>query len=202
MSANAAWQVGNILSGLAPPPGAPTGALAYKTGTSYGHRDAWAIGYDGRHVIGVWMGRADGTPVPGAFGGELAAPVLFEAFGRLKPAFDPLPPPPPSALIVSTAELPMPLRRFRPRSAVFAPAANGPDLVFPPDGAQISLAGAPLTLKLRGGQIPFAILANGQPLATGVRLREIDVPSPGPGFSTLVIVDGSGQSDSVTIKVD
>lgn len=61
----AAWQVGDILAGLAPPPGAPANRLAYKTGTSYGHRDAWAIGFDGKHVIGVWMGRADGTPVPG-----------------------------------------------------------------------------------------------------------------------------------------
>ena len=40
-----------------PPPGAPENRLAYKTGTSYGHRDAWAIGFDGRHVVGVWMGR-------------------------------------------------------------------------------------------------------------------------------------------------
>ena len=59
-----AWEVGDILAGLAPPPGAPSNRLAYKTGTSYGHRDAWAIGFDGRHVVGVWMGRADNTPVP------------------------------------------------------------------------------------------------------------------------------------------
>ncbi|MGL5010424.1 MAG: penicillin-binding protein 1C, partial [Paracoccaceae bacterium] len=52
LSPVAAWQVGDILAGLAPPPGAPANRLAYKTGTSYGHRDAWAIGYDGAHVIG------------------------------------------------------------------------------------------------------------------------------------------------------
>ena len=80
----AAWQVADILSGMPPPAGAPASRLAYKTGTSYGHRDAWAIGFDGAHVIGVWMGRADGTPVPGAFGGDLAAPVLFQAFARVK----------------------------------------------------------------------------------------------------------------------
>ena len=44
------------------PPGAPENRLAYKTGTSYGHRDAWAIGFDGAHVVGVWMGRPDGSP--------------------------------------------------------------------------------------------------------------------------------------------
>ena len=91
LSAASAWQVGDILAGLAPPPGAPENRLAYKTGTSYGHRDAWAIGFDGRHVIGVWMGRPDGTPVPGAFGADLAAPVLFQAFARLKRNLDPQP---------------------------------------------------------------------------------------------------------------
>ncbi len=54
----AAWEVGDILAGLAPPPGAPENRLAYKTGTSYGHRDAWAIGFDGAHVVGVLDGPA------------------------------------------------------------------------------------------------------------------------------------------------
>ncbi|STL86028.1 penicillin-binding protein 1C [Escherichia coli] len=37
--------------------------LAWKTGTSYGYRDAWAIGVNARYVIGIWTGRPDGTPV-------------------------------------------------------------------------------------------------------------------------------------------
>jgi penicillin-binding protein 1C len=202
MSDVSAWQVGNILTGLTPPPGAPNGVLAYKTGTSYGHRDAWAIGFDGRHVIGVWMGRADGTPVPGAFGGGLAAPVLFEAFGRLKPDFEPLPPPPPATLILSAAELPLPLRRFRPRDAVFSRPKNAPRLIFPPSGAQLLLSGGEVTLKLHGGEAPFTVLANGLPVASGQRLREFEIPYPGKGFSTLVVVDGAGLSDRVTIRVD
>ena len=40
------------------------------------------MGFDARHVVTIWMGRPDGTPVPGAFGADLAAPVLFEAFTR------------------------------------------------------------------------------------------------------------------------
>ena len=202
MSDVAAWQVANILSGLAPPPGARSGVLAYKTGTSYGHRDAWAIGFDGRHVVGVWMGRADGTPVPGAFGGELAAPVLFEAFGRLKPDFEPLPAPPPATLIVSSAELPLPLQRFRPRNASFEVSPDAPELVFPPDGAHLAAADTSLTLKLRGGSAPFLVLADGRPVLTGVRQREIELPSPGLGYSTLVVVDRDGKSDRVTISID
>lgn len=201
MSEVAAWQVGDILSGLAPPPGAVAGMLAYKTGTSYGHRDAWAIGYDGQHVIGVWMGRADGTPVPGAFGGDLAAPVLFQAFGRLKPQFAALPPPPPGTLIAATAELPPPLRRFRPRGVPAMTDALAPQLLFPPDGAVLDLAGGPVTIKLRGGAAPFLVLANGQPVATGLRRPEFDIPSPGRGFSTLVVIDGEGRSDRATVRL-
>ncbi|GHF41675.1 penicillin-binding protein 1C [Seohaeicola zhoushanensis] len=202
ISPEAAWQVGHILAGLTPPPGAPSGVVAYKTGTSYGHRDAWAIGYDGRHVIGVWMGRPDGTPVPGAFGGDLAAPVLFDAFGRLKQGFERLPPPPPATLIVTAAELPLPLQRFRPRDAAFEAAAGGVELTFPPDGARLALGGGPVTLKLRGGAAPFSVLANGRPVATGAQGREIEIAAPGRGFSTLVVIDRAGSSSRVTVQLD
>jgi len=176
--------------------------LAYKTGTSYGHRDAWAVGFDGAHVIGVWLGRADGTPVPGAFGGDLAAPVLFEAFGRLKPAFDPLPPPPPDTLILPTAELPLPLQRYRPRGAVFEVEPDAPQLLFPPDGAVLTTDGGPVTVKLRGGQAPFTLLANGRPLATGIFVREFDVPSPGSGFATLIVLDARGRASRAELRLE
>ncbi len=202
LSQVAAWQLGDILRGVVPPPGARAGTLAYKTGTSYGHRDAWAIGWDGQHVIGVWMGRADGTPVPGAFGGDLAAPVLFEAFGRLKPEIATFPPPPPATLIVSAAELPLPLRRFRPRDAVFSDAALAPQLLFPPDGAGLALRGEPLVVKLRGGTAPFALLADGRVLSKGQRQREFEVPYPGRGYAHLVVVDGAGQSAAVSVQID
>ncbi|MFC3612680.1 penicillin-binding protein 1C [Lutimaribacter marinistellae] len=201
ISRSAAWHVADILRGVPPPAGAPRG-LAYKTGTSYGHRDAWAFGFDGRHVIGVWLGRADGTPVPGAFGGALAAPVLFEAFGRLKPAFEPLPPPPPETLIVGAAELPAPLRRFRPREAVFEGGVDAFRLLFPPDGARIASGGGPITVKIGGGQAPFSLLANGDPLVTGVHMREVELPYPGAGFTRLVVLDAAGRGVRAEIRVD
>ncbi|MEO3413411.1 penicillin-binding protein 1C [Roseovarius sp. CAU 1744] len=197
----AAWQVTDILAGLPPPPGAPKGRLAYKTGTSYGHRDAWAVGYDGAHVIGVWIGRPDGTPVPGAFGGDLAAPVLFEAFQRIRTAPVPLPPPPPETLIVSTAQLPQPLRRFTGREAVFQAAPDAPKLVFPPDGARL-LAQDGIPAKVRDGQPPFTWLANGAPLLTGARSREVFLPGMLAGFSNLTVIDAAGRSARVTIRID
>ena len=200
VSAIAAWEVSDILSGLAPPPGAPANRLAYKTGTSYGHRDAWAIGFDGRHVIGVWMGRADGTPVPGAFGGELAAPVLFQAFNRLKPALDALPPPPPSTLLVSNAQLPQPLQRFRTRSAAFQ-TADTPVVAFPPDGAEVELVGSALLVRVAGGRAPFTWLADGVPVALAQRDRETLLGLPGAGFVTLSVIDAQGQSARVAVRV-
>jgi penicillin-binding protein 1C len=200
VSETAAWQVADILSGLPPPPGAPENRLAYKTGTSYGHRDAWAIGFDGRHVIGVWMGRADGTPVPGAFGGQLAAPVLFQAFNRLKPQLDPLPPPPPATLLVSNAQLPAPLQRFRPRTAAFL-AADAPSVTFPPDGAQVELVDGALLVRVGGGVAPFTWLADGLPVAVSTRSRDTVLDLPGAGFVTLSVIDATGQSARTQVRV-
>ena len=53
-------------------------AVAWKTGTSYGYRDAWAIGVTDRYTIGVWIGRPDGTPSPGQYGAVTALPLLFQ----------------------------------------------------------------------------------------------------------------------------
>jgi len=60
-------------------------AVAWKTGTSYGHRDAWAVGYSAGRVIGVWVGNMDGTPVSGISGAVYAGPILFELFRALEP---------------------------------------------------------------------------------------------------------------------
>ncbi|MBZ4023671.1 penicillin-binding protein 1C [Rhodobacter sp. TJ_12] len=191
----AAWQVGEILSRLAPPPGGTPNRIAYKTGTSYGHRDALAVGFDGHHVAGVWMGRADGTPVPGAFGGDLAAPVLFELFDRLGPERAQLPPPPPATLLLPNARLPQPLQRFRPRDAAFAETVMGaPEVTFPPDGAEVETAGQGLVVKLRGGEPPFTWLANGAPLLVGTRARETVLNLSGPGYVSLTVLDAQGRA--------
>ncbi|MWD27936.1 penicillin-binding protein 1C [Aquicoccus sp. SCR17] len=201
LSAEAAWQVGHVLAQLVPPPGAPQGPVAWKTGTSFGHRDAWAMGYDGRHVVGVWIGRPDGTPVPGAFGGDLAAPVMFRAFQRLGTPPAPLPPPPPGALIVPTAELPAPLQRFRGREALFAPAPDAPRLAFPPEGAVLDLAGGDLVVKLRDGVPPFTLMADGRVIETGLRRRETAFRPGGPGFSSVAVVDARGRAARVEVEI-
>ena len=201
MTPVSAWEVGDILAGLAPPLGAPSNRLAYKTGTSYGHRDAWAIGFDGRNVIGVWMGRADGTPVPGAFGADLAAPVLFQAFARLKPALDPQPGPPPDALMLSNAQLPQPLRHFRSREAAFAPDATTPEVTFPPDGSEVELLPEGLMVRVTGGTAPFTWLANGVPVASGDEDASILLSALGRGFVTLSVIDAEGRSARTHVRL-
>uniref|UniRef100_UPI002624BCC9 penicillin-binding protein 1C n=1 Tax=uncultured Azohydromonas sp. TaxID=487342 RepID=UPI002624BCC9 len=86
MSAGAAFIVRDILEGGGHPerPFAEgTRRLAWKTGTSFGFRDAWAVGVTGQHTVGVWVGRPDGTPNPGFFGANAAAPLLHELLALL-----------------------------------------------------------------------------------------------------------------------
>lgn len=68
---------------------APT--VAWKTGTSYGHRDAWAVGFSRRFAVGVWVGNLDGSPRPGISGARHAAPLLFDLFRAVEPGGGDLP---------------------------------------------------------------------------------------------------------------
>lgn len=201
LSSTAAWYLSDILSGVVPPPNAPRNGLAYKTGTSYGHRDAWAFGFDGRHVVGVWLGRADGASVPGAFGADLAAPLLFEAFARLGPDLAPLAAPPLGALTVPHMQLPPPLRRFQPETAG-ARDAEAPVIVFPPDGAILAATpDLPLLARVDRGRPPFTWLWNGRPVATGVFDRQVDLGMAAPGFAELTVIDATGRAQRGFIEI-
>lgn len=61
----------------------PNGKVAWKTGTSFGHRDAWAVGCTPKYVVAVWAGNADGQGRPGLTGTSVAAPILFEIFDAI-----------------------------------------------------------------------------------------------------------------------
>ncbi len=205
---DAAWHVTDILSGTPPPVGTRATGIAYKTGTSYGYRDAWSFGYDGRHVIGVWVGRADNGPVPGLTGRTAAAPILFEAFARTDLKRTPFASPPPGALRTAHDELPITLQRFRPGSVAF----NGirlpepaPQIIYPPQGARVILGttatgeALPLVMKLQDGRPPFRWLANGKPFAPGSRKRITTWTPDGSGFSTLTVIDAGGRAASVSV---
>jgi penicillin-binding protein 1C len=205
----ASWQVADILSGLAPPQGARQAGIAYKTGTSYGHRDAWSLGFDGRHVLGVWVGRADGGPVPGISGFHTAAPILFEGFAKSGVGITPFPPAPAGAGRLEAAELPVSLRRFSAPGDLVAVTASepAPQIVYPPDGAHLDLGtiageAMPVVLKLNGGRAPFRWLANGKALPRAERRRTSTWLPDGSGYSTLTVVDAAGRAASVTVFVE
>ncbi len=200
----AAWYVGNILIGAPPPDNASPGRIAFKTGTSYGYRDAWSVGFDGRMTIGVWVGRPDGAPVPGLVGRAAAAPILFDAFARSGNAPAPLMHAPKGAVFAVTSKLPPPLQRFIPDGGMSA-AAEPPRIMFPPDGARIELAkggtGEPVALKIAGGAVPLTVMVNGVPLAPLGGRRTVFFAPDGPGFVRLTVMDARGASDSVSVRL-
>ncbi|WP_134016708.1 penicillin-binding protein 1C [Litoreibacter halocynthiae] len=199
LSKRASWYIGDILKGVPRPAMAGRKDVAFKTGTSYGHRDAWAIGYNGRHVIGVWMGRVDGTPVPGAFGRELAAPLMFQAFDKVKPQSDPLPAPPRDALLLGNAELPRPLQRFTSRSEQKGVAQDHPKVAFPPDGARVARRDGAVTVQIRDGVAPFTWLQNGAPVLTNSWERQAQLVPSGRGYLQVRVIDARGRAAGTTI---
>jgi penicillin-binding protein 1C len=204
----AAWQVGNVLIGTPPPENAPHNRIAFKTGTSYGYRDAWSVGFDGRVTIGVWVGRPDGAPVPGLVGRTAAAPILCDAFARTGKLPAPLPKAPKGTLVASNAKLPLPLRRFRPvGELVRTGGEQALRIQFPLNGSRIDAAStgearfSALPVKVAGGVLPMTMLVNGLAVGEidGRRQRLID--PPGAGFVRLTVQDATGAADTVVVRI-
>ncbi|MEO0810026.1 MAG: penicillin-binding transpeptidase domain-containing protein, partial [Pseudomonadota bacterium] len=205
LSKAATFYITAILKDAPPPDNARRGQIAYKTGTSYGYRDAWAAGYDGRHTIVVWIGRPDAAATPGLTGRTAAAPILFDAFQRISPRRAQFAEPPQDALLVSGADLPEPLKRFeRDRST------NGSGIymrrpvriAFPPDRSEVELGGidALVVLKADGGTPPFLWYANDHPIPGDSRQQQLIWQQAKAGFIKFSIVDRHGETDRVTVR--
>ena len=204
----AAWQVGNVLMGTPPPENAPQHRIAFKTGTSYGYRDAWSVGFDGRMTIGVWVGRPDGAPVPGLVGRTAAAPILFDAFARTGKLPAPLPRAPKGVLISSNAKLPLPLRRFRPFGELVRTGnEQAPHIQFPLNGSRIDASGSggaqfmAMPVKVAGGVLPMTMMVNGVASGEIDSRRQRLIDPPGPGFVRLTVIDATGAADTVVVRI-
>ena len=199
LTPQAAWHVADVLADAPRDPSLPGRPLAVKTGTSSGHRDAWALGFDGAHVAGVWVGRADGTPVPGMVGASAATPLLFDVFARLGGRPEPLPPAPPGTRIVASGgDLPAPLQRFGARALQ---PDDAPQVAFPPDGAALAPMTGGLLARVERGSAPFTWLADGAPVEVASYEREARLDVGGPGFVTLAVVDAEGRAARVRVEV-
>ena len=203
----AAWYVNDILAAAPPPAGVLPAEirrgrrLAFKTGTSYGYRDFWAIGYDTEVTIGVWAGRPDGTPMPGHSGRLTAAPILFKIADLLGPSRSREASPPPSgALLVGRNDLPPRLRQLEPR-ALATSQPGGPKIVYPPDGALIEWRGEEVPLEAMGGKQPLRWLVDGRPLAPGTPRRGIYWQPEGIGFVQFSVIDAAGRNAHSTVRL-
>jgi len=204
----AAWQVAHVLVGSPPPENGVGGRIAFKTGTSYGYRDAWSVGFDGRLTIGVWVGRPDGAPMPGLIGRVAAAPILFDAFARSGKQPAPLPKAPKGALIATNAKLPLPLRRFRPMGELVRTGGEQAlHIQFPPNGSRIDVDRSnaaeitPMPVRVAGGAVPMTVLVNGRAVGQIDGRRQRLVGPPGPGFARVTVIDATGAADTVVVRI-
>jgi penicillin-binding protein 1C len=206
----AAWYVADILRGAPPPANALSGRIAFKTGTSYGFRDALAVGFDRLTTIAVWVGRPDNAPTPGLIGRQAAAPILFDTFERLGREVEIIRPPKGVLSASVTADLPPPLRHLRKDApkTMAATETAALKIAFPPDGARIDLGlnegarDARLALKALGGAPPFMWFVNGELVGEADLRREGAWKPDGAGFAHVSVVDGKGASDAVRVRLE
>jgi penicillin-binding protein 1C len=204
------WYVADVLSGAPPPENALAGRISFKTGTSYGYRDAWAVGFDRHVTIGVWVGRPDGSAVPGLVARSVAAPILFDAYARI--GVDPQPViKPPHVLVATAASLPPPLRHIRKDVPKAIASTTGAPLKisFPVDGSRVELGftrptdlQGTLMLKAMGGVLPLTWLVNGMPVEGPLLRRQSRWNPDGAGFARISVIDAQGAADSVVVRIE
>lgn len=177
-----AWLVKN-----APP-------IAYKTGTSYGFRDAWAAGYTDEWTVIVWVGRPDGAPRTGETGRLAAAPLLFDLFAQLPH---------------QGRHQPYLKDHVAPDGLGSVSAATdiGPQILFPPDGAEIlatsfgkEARGFHLAARTHSGQPKFYI--DGKPLEKAAKEKgEVIWYPKTSGFYRVSAVDEMGRETVSNVKI-
>ncbi len=211
----AAWYLRDVLDGVALPDGWAMGqgllrsrTIGFKTGTSYGYRDAWSVGFSNDYTVGVWVGRADGTPRPDRIGRDAAAPVLLKMFGQLPADKRPAKIPDGALVVRATEELPPSLRVFNRQTTAPAPQLAQlppPAIAFPPNGAVVPLPDgrakdASIQFKADGGRGPLTWLVNGALVGSFDRFAPALFTPSGEGLARVTVVDADGRSDTSQIR--
>ncbi len=217
LSQEARSLLNNILKGVSPPSDLLPAALrrkgrkiAFKTGTSWGFRDALAIGFDDRWIIGVWVGKADGTPNPGHYGAKTAAPLLFDLFAMM-PQNSPDDIKHKIIMAKTTKayfsrETITPLQRHfdvPPLARRESLRAGPPVIQFPIPNSSIKLPKAhrPIFIEATGGEGSLSLLVNGEPIAPLNHQGHIWWQPDGIGFHHISIVDSNGLRARTIVRI-
>lgn len=166
-------------------------AMAFKTGTSYGFRDAVAAGVVGGHAILVWTGRADGGARGGLTGRDAALPLLFDVADLVGA-------PPTAPRPIAPKSAPGALQRLQ------TVADEGPRLIFPPDGATVQVEGlgqGSRGLVLAAGGENLSWYVNGAPLSQDAVSGKPVWRPPAAGFYRLRVVDAQGRAASARVRI-
>jgi penicillin-binding protein 1C len=193
----AAAQVLDILRETPPPAGAGPAALlrdrpamAFKTGTSYGFRDALAAGVVGGYAILVWTGRPDGGARGGVTGRDAALPLLFDVADLLSTS--------------SAAPRPIAPKAAPPALQRLTPDSDAPRMIFPPDGSTVQVEAfgpAARGLSLAAGGRTLSWYVNGAPLAAEPVSGKVIWRPGSPGFYKVTVVDAAGRRAQARVRV-
>lgn len=164
--------------------------MAFKTGTSYGFRDAIAIGVTSGYVIAVWTGRSDGGARGGLTGRDAALPLLFDIADLLKPASAVAP-------VIGPKAAPTALTRL-------VPPSPGPRLIFPPDGSTVQIdsfgpSSRGLSLAATGTGLRWSV--NGVLVPTDAETGRTLWYPKGPGFYQVAVTDADGRTRKARVRL-
>ncbi len=199
-SAETAGRINAILRGAPSLAGRAPAALsasapviAYKTGTSYGYRDAWAAGHAAGLTIVVWTGRADGAPRPGETGRKSAAPLLFALMDALTNGA--------ATRIEADAE---PAETFTHLRLDRRTEETPPTILFPVPGSEVypgAFGGDGLVLSAAGGAGRYAWYVDGEPVSDAAADGRPVWRPAAPGFYDISVVDAEGRSARAKVRV-
>lgn len=171
--------------------------IAFKTGTSYGFRDAWAAGIARGHVVVVWVGRADGAPRPGETGRLAALPLLFSVFDRVSEELG-VTGSAQDRLVAEQTDTPL------HTMARFGNHDDPPLILFPPEDVTLMQRSAdhpnPGYVLAGRGSGPLRWFVDGEPIEDDAAGAPYWVPQS-PGFYDLSAVDPNGRETQVSVRV-